>query len=426
MTFHHSPGATDDSRQGPDETSPENPGRSDGLSNLPPELRAALDKPHLDKIDALRAISALLVVFYHVGLPFPAGFGVLTFFVLSGFLITWLLLKEEARTGTISLRDFYVRRALRIFPAFYCYWILVTVTRTLLGRDIPWTQAWASFFYVGNYYQGLNGYPSSNYSHTWSLAIEEQFYILFPPLFVRLGRRPNARVAFVVAGIVFVWALRLLAGLGLGVPEAYLYTAFEMRADHLLVGCLLALVLHRGRPLALWRALEDRPGYGLLLAVLLIVSNVLQVTRGPEYRDTIGGILDPLCIALLIPTLLAAGKRPSVRWLDSSVLAYLGAISYSIYLYQQLVISPVSRLLRGAGTPEIAIALLVPLAVIAAATASYRFVEQPFLRMKHRFSPLERHSPSHEGGAGSADPNREWVGTTVLRPPARLPSKKEQ
>src|SRR4051794_35358050 len=118
-------------------------------------LDRSIDARHIPKLDALRAISALLVMLYHFGLPVPAGFGVTCFFVISGFLITKLLLDEHARTGSVSLRAFYIRRAFRIFPAFYVYWLLATAW--LVYRDrILWGQAASSFFYVCNYYQGLH------------------------------------------------------------------------------------------------------------------------------------------------------------------------------------------------------------------------------------------------------------------------------
>ncbi|HSR06312.1 MAG TPA: acyltransferase, partial [Bryobacteraceae bacterium] len=95
-------------------------------------LRANLAKRHMPSLDGLRAIAAFLVVFYHAGVAWsPGGLGVLTFFVLSGFLITWLLLKEEEQSGTISLKSFYIRRSLRIFPAFYAYWFLVSAALLL-------------------------------------------------------------------------------------------------------------------------------------------------------------------------------------------------------------------------------------------------------------------------------------------------------
>ena len=158
---------------------------------LPSHLAEGLKRSQLPALDGIRAIAAFLVVISHAGYAWvPAGLGVLAFFVLSGFLITWLLLKEDAKYGEVSLRLFYARRALRIFPAFYVYWALVVGSRLLLDRPLIWTQAIASFFYVTNYYQAINGDPNTSLSHTWSLGIEEQFYFLWPLTFLLLRKTP--------------------------------------------------------------------------------------------------------------------------------------------------------------------------------------------------------------------------------------------
>src|SRR6266705_3771680 len=115
-------------------------------------LQSALLLPSIPALDGIRAIGVLLVILYHLRsertLPvFPGPLGVLSFFVLSGFLITWLLLKEEEKFGAISLKGFYRRRALRILPAFYVFWIVAVVSRFLAHPgDFPWSQAWSAFF----------------------------------------------------------------------------------------------------------------------------------------------------------------------------------------------------------------------------------------------------------------------------------------
>src|SRR5206468_178206 len=107
----------------------------------------------IPKLSGLRAISAFLVIAYHYGIPYvSAGLGVLVFFVISGFLITWLLLREADHFGKISLRRFYARRALRIFPAFYVYWLVVTAVVFFAGRWIIWPHAISALAYVSNYY----------------------------------------------------------------------------------------------------------------------------------------------------------------------------------------------------------------------------------------------------------------------------------
>src|SRR5262249_39709282 len=146
------------------------------------KLSQSFHAKHIPKLDGLRAISALLVMLYHFGLPIPAGLGVTCFFVISGFLITRLLLDGHERTRRVSLKDFYIRRSFRIFPAFYVYWAGITVW-LVYRRHVIWGQAVSSFFYVCNYYQGLHHYPSTPYSRTWSLGVEEQFYLLWPWVF---------------------------------------------------------------------------------------------------------------------------------------------------------------------------------------------------------------------------------------------------
>ena len=140
----------------------------------PPQLAAALDRSELPSIDGLRTVAVFLVVFYHLGFQVNGGLGVLIFFVISGFLITWLLLKEESRWGAVSLRLFYLRRTLRIFPAFYVYWLFVVLGFSLLRQPVDMPQAIASLFYVNNCYQAVVGDPNTPLSHSWNLGIEEQ------------------------------------------------------------------------------------------------------------------------------------------------------------------------------------------------------------------------------------------------------------
>lgn len=372
-----------------------------GVSALPAALREGLSGLHLPKLDGLRAVAAFLVVFNHYGVSFiPAGKGVLIFFVLSGFLITWLLLKESEATGGISLKKFYVRRSLRIFPAFYAYWVLVTGMLLAGHKRVPWGAAICSFFYVGNYYQGLNHYPTSSYSHTWSLAIEEQFYLLWPALFLYLRRDPR-RLLYGTSGIIgLVWVYRAVCAIALGLPEEYLYTAFEMRADHLLFGCLLAILLRGGYLSGFWAWLTSSKLWLLLTVVLIAASSVAETTIGHGYRDRVGVAVNPVLVMLLIPQLIAA-RGASVRWLDHRAIRYLGTISYPVYLYQQLVISPVKRGLGAIGArvaqalgggSAVSVAVMVlqfvgtMAAVVIAASASYSVVEKPFLKLKRRFA----------------------------------------
>ena len=354
---------------------------SNSIDRLPPALASALGSKHLPALDGLRAIAAFLVVFYHYGYSWcPAGLGVLGFFVLSGFLITWLLLKEEERFGGISLKQFYIRRGLRIFPAFYAFWFLWIGARLLFHKRVVAPQAIASFFYVNNYYQAFFGDPNTGLSHTWSLGIEEQFYVLWPLTFLLL-RRDRSRIGFLSGAILVVWLYREVLVFHLHWNQGYIYEAFDTRADHLLIGCLLAVALRNGMLAPLWRLVCSTPWLTWATIGLLALSTTVANVTTERYRDTIGFVIDPLLVAVLIVQGLATGVRGFGALVNWRWVRYLGTISYSIYIYQQIVIGFAKKL-----APSWLSLPAVLLAVIAAASASYWIVERPFLNLKKRFA----------------------------------------
>ena len=354
-------------------------------------LATNLAKSHMPSLDGLRAIAAFLVVFYHAGQEWsPGGLGVLAFFVLSGFLITWLLLKEEEQSGTISLKSFYLRRSLRIFPAFYAYWVLLSAALLLTHKRYVLAQAISSFFYVNNYYQALRGDPDTGFSHTWSLGIEEQFYLLWPLLFLLL-KNARYRLRFLIATILFVELYREALVFLFHRNQGYIYEAFDTGADHLLIGCLLAVALRSGAWTGLWKRLCSSAWLVAAPLGLLVISTALDLRFGSTYRDAVGFVIDPMMVAVLIVQTIAypaAGFGVVLNW---DWMRYLGTISYSVYLYQQLVVEPARK--ATARWPAISL-LAAILAVIAMASASYWIVERPFLRLKKRFesggSPFTR------------------------------------
>ncbi len=357
-------------------------------TSLPDKLAKGLAESHLPSLDGLRAVAALAVVFYHYGFDWaPGGLGVLAFFVLSGFLITWLLLKEEERYGAVSLRLFYTRRALRIFPAFYVYWLLLVGALVVFHKRLVGGQALASFFYCNNYYQALRGDPNTGLSHTWSLAIEEQFYLLWPLAFLLL-RRNGRRMAFLLGGIAAVWVWREALIFGLQRDQGYIYEAFDARADHLMMGCLLAVALREGAAAGLWRRLCARSALLWGTLGLLAVSVALNVRFGTGYRDAVGFAIDPILVAALLVQAIGWPRAGFARVLNWGPVRYLGTISYSIYLYQQMLIDPAKKL--AAQWPALSLPFTMA-AVVAAASASYWIVERPFLRWKNAF---ERHRPA--------------------------------
>jgi peptidoglycan/LPS O-acetylase OafA/YrhL len=343
---------------------------------LPDALDRALRQRRLPALDGLRAIAALFVVAYHFGMrAAPAGLGVLIFFVLSGFLITWLLLLEQDRTGTVSLRGFWERRVLRIVPAFWGYWLVFIGSMLVFGKPIHWTQAAASFAFLGNYYQALFGDPNTGLSHAWTLGVEQQFYLLWPPLFLFFGRSRPRLARLLLWAIPCFWTYRLLMRLVVGVPQGYVYEAFDMRADHFLAGCLLAIALRSGIGTRLVRAVTARPELGLVTVMLVSVSVALETEGGVLYRDTLGFIVNPVLTVVVLTQALTFYATPMWGWLEWAWVRYLGQISYSIYLYQQLVIPQMKKI---TGTLPWPIDFLLTCgAVVLAASASYVFIERP-------------------------------------------------
>jgi peptidoglycan/LPS O-acetylase OafA/YrhL len=343
-------------------------------------LRTNLSRSRIPGLDAIRALAVFLVIFSHFPLHWANGaMGVIMFFVLSGFLITWLLLSEQEKTGSISLKVFYKRRTFRIFPAFYAYWLLGIGVTLLHRRPMPVGISIASLCYVTNYYLAiLHPHTDSFLGHSWSLGVEEQFYLLWP-LIVVLNRRKLIRLTWIPVCIIpAVWINRAVLYFGFHVDQSYIYHAFDTRLDHLMVGCLLAILLKRGLLAQPLRLLCQHPASPLVSIAYLAFSCYLLDRVGFAYRHSWAWAIDPFVIAIFIVQ-IASGTW---RWFNHPVMSFLGRISYSLYLYQQLTLSTARRL---TASYPVTVQLVFAVAVtIAFATASYYFIEQPIQRWSRK------------------------------------------
>jgi peptidoglycan/LPS O-acetylase OafA/YrhL len=351
-----------------------------------PTLASALRQPHLAGLDALRAVAVLLVLIDHSGLTnfgtlrvLYGGLGVEIFFVLSGFLITWLLLGEVDRHGRIDLGAFYWRRATRLLPAMLVYLVVGALLLLAMGKPLPWPAITAYALYAMNYYQGLTGAEPHYLSHAWSLAVEEQFYLLWPALLIVLLRRGWSLRRSLAGLILSLWAVKAVWVLVLGVGDDYLYRALETRADQLFMGCLLAVVLRSGDR---WHAVFDtlarhRWLAGALVLALLATTALLQADVTTKYL--IGYAVEPLLIAVLLPLVLVEARRAGwvARAINAPVVVLIGQVSYGIYLYHPFLIHPVrNAVLRLTGSMPLAVGLSL-LLVLAVAWASFRWIETP-------------------------------------------------
>lgn len=339
----------------------------------------------LPSLDGLRAVSIGLVLLAH--LRRTAGFwplrglsvagdlgnlGVRVFFVISGFLITHLLLKEHERTGTISLRDFYLRRTLRIFPAFYAFLAIVWAGARLGYLPLQPGDLLHAATYTMNYHQDRSWYVG----HLWSLAVEEQFYLLWPATLALLGPRRGLWV--VVGALVAAPLTRVGTWLALPRLEGSIGEAFPTIMDAIAAGCLLALargwLAERGNYLR-WQA---SPAFWLApLAVVLANATGARVTL---FGWLLGETIMNLSIALMIDHWLRHPGGLTGRILNYRLLSAVGVLSYSLYLWQQ------PFLFRQSGVAVQRFPLNLALAFTAAAS-SYLLIERPFLRLKERFTP---------------------------------------
>jgi peptidoglycan/LPS O-acetylase OafA/YrhL len=311
---------------------------------------------HVPALDGLRGIAILLVIaFHYTGQPFGGGYGVDLFFVLSGFLITTLLLEERATTGRVGLRSFYGRRARRLFPALAALLCGYLVYNAILGRDALSTVADYGLYFGNIYFVISHKADNTGLGHLWSLAEEEQFYLLWPVLLLVLARakRPVYWIAALVLALVAYRTALILNGASM----TRLYRAPDTHSEGLLLGAGLALVRQRG-----FAAGERAGKLGLVLAVPAVVAGNWHLGL-PVFE--LGAVL--LVAAAVAETEIARG-------LSLRPLVWVGALSYSLYLWHFPV-------LWAFGAHDRLVALAVTFVL---AWLSYRYIEQPFRRRRTR------------------------------------------
>jgi peptidoglycan/LPS O-acetylase OafA/YrhL len=347
-------------------------------------------------LDGLRGICVLMVIAYHASLPFTGGgfLGVDGFFVLSGFLITALLVQEWNQTSGIDLRAFYFRRLLRLMPALLALLVIGSLATLVLlpgesgagnwrgiGYSLTYVSNWAAAVMAKNHdWAGILGW----FNHTWSLAIEEQFYLLWPPLLLLLlKRRSNSTVFVVVSSLIAASVMLRLILFALGASSIRLYVGLDTRADALLIGCLLALVVSR-------YTTQSQPGLDHFSRIGVVCSSLVIFTLFALEQTNliffhVGGFtVVALAFAALILHLIISPEGRLARLLSFRPFVRVGAISYGLYLWHVPVFEVIALDERGWGHWE---AQLLRIAVtFFFAIVSYRYLERPLLRLKKRLS----------------------------------------
>lgn len=369
-------------------------------NTIKPQLPATASYGHIPGLDGLRALAVLIVVVAHMGFEHivPGGFGVTVFFFISGFLITRLLLAESEAKGKVKLGKFYMRRIIRLYPAllFMLYTSACLYVIMGYGRPAPMEVA-AGVGYFTNIFQVTSRIggelPFMPWTHLWSLAVEEHFYLGFPIL-VALFRKNWRGLTLTLAGILVAALLwRTFIAFGTKLPaQDYNYMMTDARIDSLAWGCLLSVLLHTAGTAKAFKHL-----IGLLPALVAVAGLAISfLIRDDSFRYTLRFTVQGAAIFVLILNLYywkTLGFAFNI--LDWKPLAWVGSISYALYLWH---VPLLDLFVRGFGD-----SLSVRLSAIAVsfgvAAFSYYYVEKPFIALRRKYGSHAGTDeiPSHPG-----------------------------
>lgn len=350
---------------------------------------------HVPAIDGLRAFSIIFVLGFHGLGPITGSFtqdggwiGVDAFFVISGFLITSLLLKELNEVGRINFPNFWRRRFIRLFPAFIVYLLARLLINPLHiddGRNF--NSFMLSLFSLSDCDLAFNGgnVNTSGFEPTWSLAVEEKFYLVWPFLLTILGFRAPIFCVFGIIASQF-WKAALVSQ---GVFWMRMCPAPDTHLDSLLFGCLVAHLLNNER----FRSWIAARGNGFVLALSLITFGFVLIMNHPRNCNAFGQMLIwvvklpsfSACVALLIACVVVKQDLWVAKFLSLKPLQWVGLLSYSLYLWDRFYHKQIYEFCQHYGLSPQTEEFLKVLVVFALASASYYLVEKSFLVLRERY-----------------------------------------
>jgi len=353
-----------------------------------------LSVSHFPSLDGIRAVSVFIVLIAHANAEFHnkvinslfsgGTLGVYIFFVISGFLITTLLLKEKIKSGTISLRNFYIRRSLRILPVAYLYLLTLFILHEFCGLAV------APMEYVGCLLFLMNlGYFHTGIltGHFWSLSVEEQFYIIFPSI---LKRNYRLYINFLFILLVSILVVRMIDFRALSKlhPAYHTFALLNIvkelifHLDGIIVGSLLAISLFKNI-----FPLQFVYKYKILLHVILIPV-ILIIFNDLLFYSVFNSVISSVLIAVLLASNLKVSGDFIYKVLNFKFLKRIGILSYSTYIWQQLILFRYNNVFNN--DRYIYWGLLVCLFILSAVVySSYEFFEKRFLNLKQRFTKVK-------------------------------------
>lgn len=347
-------------------------------------------KKDIPSLDGIRAIAVMIVFVAHSGLEtvVPGGFGVTAFFFLSGFLITTLFIREQAKYQSVDLPAFYLRRLARLTPPLLITLIIAYVGVALSvvpGGSRPSTIA-SQALYFFNYFYLYGPKPTDGAGGTgvlWSLAVEEHFYLIYPLIFILLAamKRNRSRLYFLAALLLLNLVWRYLLVTVIGAPSNHTYMASDARLDSILYGCFLAVLAWDGRADRLFPSTT----LGLSLTTAAAVGLLLFtfIYRDEMFRQTVRYSLQGIALIPLLHYAVRFPDLPHHRILNTRPFVVIGTYSYTIYLGHHVIIKTLETV---PSFPSSFLAVFAAsfLLTMLYSAVMYRFVDTPMAAVRHR------------------------------------------
>jgi peptidoglycan/LPS O-acetylase OafA/YrhL len=348
------------------------------------------EKKYIPTLDGWRAVAVIGVICYHGQSELLSNhsilrklashgiFGVDVFFAISGFLICGLLLREYETNEEISLRRFYIRRFLRILPPYYVALATICALGVFCALPVNFPDVPSCLLFYRNYRPlGIDEHGGFYTAHFWTLAVEEHFYLLWPTLLILVKPKRAGKVAFSLAMLVFAWRVieghfQLLAGI---LPQANLLTRTDTRIDGLLWGCLAAIYFGSIQRVA------ARIHFSQLWLIPLVILMAGQALHVPGLT-----LLRAICLPVIVVSTVLQPASLLGRALEWRLLRWLGTLSYSLYLWQELFLPEVRSQLAPGALHYLQQPPWNLVAVLVCACLSRYLIEIPMIRLGHRLS----------------------------------------
>lgn len=361
----------------------------------------AVEMNRIKSLDGIRAISILMVLLGHAretmpeyitGNPFfimisNSSLGVSIFFVISGYLITRLLIKERVNTGAVDIKDFYMRRIYRIFPVFYLYIFVVLVIKHFFVTDIFTDSSLPKYagLYLWNYKHLFSSFSSPDngfwfFGHFWSLSMEEQFYMFWPLMFIKARKLKLKKI--LIGFVLMIPIARVLTYAFMPESRGQIGIMLHTGGDAILLGCLGAIFENsKDAKNNLIQLLESKYLIISSAIFLFVVSPALTFYLEGMYSLTIGMTLNNICIMILIFWSIYVPSKLA-DFLNAKPVMYIGFLSYSLYIWQQLFLTNIYDSWVHQFPQNLVLVFVV-------ACLSYHLIEKPILGLKKRTAKRE-------------------------------------